>query len=25
VVLAPLFTLVNSFGLINTKVGVILP
>ena len=25
VMLAPLFTLVNSFGLINTKVGVILP
>ena len=25
VMLAPLFTLVNSFGLINTKVGIILP
>jgi raffinose/stachyose/melibiose transport system permease protein len=25
VMLAPLFTLVNSFGLINTKIGVILP
>jgi raffinose/stachyose/melibiose transport system permease protein len=25
VMLAPIFTLVNSFGLINTKVGVILP
>lgn len=25
VMLAPLFTLVNSFGLINTKIGIILP
>ena len=25
VMLAPLFTLVNSFGLINTKLGIILP